>query len=128
MPHDRVGSDFSWLQGPSQKEQQEKDCEAEESFLYGSQERESSAIASCPERRGRAQEPRQEHVRKVQQHLQNSSRTASALLDSSECEKIRSILRCLGSADVAKGRALEASLSRGEALGCKVDLLLSARG
>lgn len=119
LPHDRVGSDFSWLQGPSQTVQKEKDFEAEESFLYRNEQSKSSEIFSCSEKRGRAQ-PAQlysqtrsssEHL---QQHLQNTSRMASALLDSTECEKIKSILKRLGSADMAKGQAPEASFSKGE--------------
>lgn len=118
LPHNRVGSDFSWLQGPSQKE-----FEAEESFLYGNEERKSSEILSCSEKHGRAQEPKHcNHTLRSSEHLQNTSKIASALLDSTECEKIKSILKCLGSADVAKGQALETSFSKGESLGFKVYL------
>lgn len=120
LPHDRVGSDFSWLQGPSQKDQKEDDFKAEESFLYGNEERKSSEIFSCREKRGRAQQPQHEHLRNVQQHLQSTSRIASALLDSTESENIKSILKCLGSADMAKAQALETSFSKGESLGFKV--------
>lgn len=134
LPHDRVGRDFSWLQGSSQKERKEKDIEAEESFLYGNEESRSSEISSGG-KHGRAQEAQlsnhtrsgSEQLRKVQRHLQSTSRMASALLDSTECEKIRSILKCLGSEDTARGQALEASFSKGESPGFKgsVGCLLS---
>lgn len=126
LPHNRVGSDFSWLQGSSQKERKEKDIEAEESFLYGNEESKSSEILSSG-KHGRAQEAQLSHhtlsnseqLRKVQQHLQSTSRMPSALLDSTECEKIRSILKCLGSADTARGQALEASFIKSESPGFK---------
>ena len=37
LPHERVGNDFSWLQGTSEEEtkKEEVDVEDEESFLYG---------------------------------------------------------------------------------------------
>lgn len=40
LPHDRVGSDFSWLQASSQEDstvQKAKELEDEESFLYGNE-------------------------------------------------------------------------------------------
>lgn len=118
LPHDRVGSDFSWLQGSVQR----KDAvfEAEESFLYEDTRKappKSFPETFCRENHSRAQEAsgifdlqQQRHndtVRSfdqlfdVQQHLQSTSRMASALLDSSQCEKIRSILQCL---DMEKGQ------------------------
>lgn len=120
LPHDRVGSDFSWLQGPSQKDHKERDFEADESFLYANEESKSSEIFSCRERHDRAQDPQHQHLRNVQQHLRNTPRIASALLDSNECEKIKSILKCLGSADTVTGQALEASFSKGESPALKV--------
>lgn len=39
LPHERVGSDFSWLQGPIEDvEHKKEDVEDEESFLYGNEE------------------------------------------------------------------------------------------
>lgn len=48
-----------------------------------------------------------EDLLNVQQRLQNTSRIASALLDSSTCESIKSILSCLGSAHVVTGQEPE---------------------
>lgn len=48
-----------------------------------------------------------EDLLNVQQHLQNTSRIASALLDSSTCERIKSILSCLGAAHVVRGQGPE---------------------
>lgn len=106
LPHDRVGSDFSWLQGPSQKEQKEKKFEAEDSFSYRKEESRSSEIFSCREKRGR------KNVEAQAERVRSASGVASDLLDSSGCEKIKRILKCLDSADTAKAQALE-TLSRG---------------
>lgn len=66
---------------------------------------------SCHENLGGALDGQQHHALEdllnVQQHLQNTSRMASALLDSSTCERIKSILSCLGSAHVVRGRGPE---------------------
>lgn len=48
-----------------------------------------------------------EDLLSVRQHPQNTSRIASALLDSSTCERIKNILSCLGSAHVVAGEEPE---------------------
>lgn len=145
LPHDRVGSDFSWLQAPTQKKpgvQKDDGFEAEESFLYGNKDTAKASSRSsetfCSEKRGRtstaAFDSEQHHTRSglsdlqnVQKHLQGASMVASDLLDSGECEKIKSILKCLGSAEEPEEerllasapteQPLESSFSKGEDLG-----------
>jgi len=111
LPHDRVGSDFSWLQAhttpPAAVAVKVEELEDEESFLYGNEDARgkradgSSAalLASFPQ--GSEQADRQEAASAGgQQHQQ--SRSILADLDSSEFEKIRNILKSLGSADVSE--------------------------
>ncbi|XP_056903028.1 uncharacterized protein si:ch211-195b21.5 isoform X2 [Takifugu flavidus] len=115
LPHDRVGSDFFWLQAPNQKDSgvhKDEALEAEESFLYGKEAASRSfSETSCREKPGGAPETSTfggvEDLLNVQQHLQNTSRIASALLDSSTCERIKSVLSCLGSAHVVTGQEPE---------------------
>lgn len=60
LPHDRVGSDFSWLQAPTQKKpgvQKDDGFQAEESFLYGNKD-----TAKASRRLGSAQEPEEERL------------------------------------------------------------------
>ena len=103
LPHERVGGDFSWLQGPSPKDRKEKGFETQESRH---EERDPAEIFSYGEGRVRGREAQQER-------LQNASRMASTLLDTSECERIKSILKGLGSADMAGRQVLESSFSKG---------------
>ncbi|XP_029688345.1 uncharacterized protein isoform X2 [Takifugu rubripes] len=115
LPHDRVGSDFFWLQAPNQKDSgvhKDEALGAEESFLYGKEAASRSfSETSCREKPGGAPETSTfggvEDLLNVQQHLQNTSRIASALLDSSTCERIKSVLSCLGSAHVVTGQEPE---------------------
>lgn len=131
LPHDRVGSDFSWLQGQSQEDttvQKADELEDEESFLYGNEDtggkqpNKSSATLFAPfsqmSEQGKLQGMdvsalcSQQHesilsgsgnLLDLKQHLQiTSSRLASAKLDSTECEKIKNILKSQGTADISK--------------------------
>ncbi|XP_035518943.1 serine/arginine-rich splicing factor 11 isoform X2 [Morone saxatilis] len=121
LPHDRVGSDFSWLQVQSQEDstvRKADELEDEESFLYGNEEVEgkqankSSKITSTTIFTAFSQIG--EHVKpqemdslalgsQQQQPLQmTSSSLVSSNLDSSECEKIKNILESLGTADISE--------------------------
>lgn len=128
LPHDRVGSDFSWLQVPSQEDstvQKANELEDEESFLYGNEDtgkqssKTSSAAFSQIREHGKLQEmdslalsSQQHHQNKsifscfgdlldLKQPLQmSSSSIASANPDSSECEKIKNILKSLDTAEI----------------------------
>lgn len=86
--------------------------------MYGKEAARSFSETSCGEKPGGAPETSavaldgQQHrtsedLPNVQQHLQNTSRIASALLDSSTCERIKSILSCVGSAGVVAGQEPE---------------------
>ncbi|XP_031695801.1 uncharacterized protein LOC116378133 isoform X2 [Anarrhichthys ocellatus] len=126
LPHDRVGSDFSWLQVRSQEDSavlKAHELEDEESFLYGNEDtggkqakKSSTALfASFPQIGKHAK--LQEVASSGSQHHQSKSifssfgdlfdlkqplqMNSSADLDSSECEKIRNILKSLGTADVS---------------------------
>ncbi|KAM6922636.1 uncharacterized protein PEZ65_010988 isoform 2-T2 [Lycodopsis pacificus] len=121
LPHDRVGSDFSWLQVRSQEDSavlNAHELEDEESFLYGNEDTggkqaKKSSIGEHAKLQKMASSGSQHHQNKsifssfgdlfdLKQPLQmNSSSVASADLDSSECEKIRNILKSLGTADVS---------------------------
>lgn len=125
LPHDRVGSDFSWLQVPSQEKANE--LEDEESFLYGNEDtgqqssKSFSAAFSQIGEHGKLEEMNSLAL-SSQQHQQNkssfsnfrdllalkqpfeltSSSIASANLDSSESEKIKNVLKSLGTADISE--------------------------
>lgn len=128
LPHDRVGSDFSWLQVPSQEDstvQKANELEDEESFLYGNEDngphssKSSSAAFSQIGEHGKLQEMNSLAI-SSQQHHQNksvfsnfedllvvkqplemtSSNIASANMDSIESEKIKTILKSLGTVDI----------------------------
>ncbi|XP_013858032.1 uncharacterized protein si:ch211-195b21.5 [Austrofundulus limnaeus] len=87
LPHERVVSDFSWLNEKSQEEisiLKAKEFEEEESFLYGT---ETSSLLG-----GHAKLL----VDMKQPHQMALSTFASASLDKMECEKIKNILNSLG--------------------------------
>lgn len=134
LPHDRVGSDFSWLQAQSQEDstvQKADELEDEESFLYGSEDigkkqtnNSSATLFAEFSQIGEHEKPQemdglvlgsqQHHQNKFinssfrdlidlkQPHKINSSSLTSANLDSSECEKIKNILKSLGTADISE--------------------------
>lgn len=134
LPHDRVGSDFSWLQARSREDptvQKADELEDEESFLYGSEDigkkqtdNSSATLFAAFSQIGEREKPRemeslvlgsqQHHQNKfinssckdlidLKQPLQiNSLSLTSANLDSSECEKIKNILKSLGTADISE--------------------------
>lgn len=129
LPHDRTGSDFSWLQGQSQEDSavlKAEELEDEESFLYGNEDtggkqasKTSTALFATFSQIG-------EHTKLQEtdcsgsQHYQSKSifssagdpfdlkqpfhmtPTSIANLDSSECEKIKNILKSLGTADISE--------------------------
>lgn len=123
LPHDRVGSDFSWLQVPSQEDstvQKANELEDEESFLYGNEDNgppSSKSSSAAFEEHSKLQEMNslalssQQHHQSmfsnfedllvVKQPLEmTSSNIASANLDSIESEKIKNILKSLGTVDI----------------------------
>ncbi|GAA6218664.1 uncharacterized protein LOC108895769 isoform X3 [Lates japonicus] len=134
LPHDRVGSDFSWLQGQSQEDatvQKADELEDEESFLYGNEDTggkqlskssatlfaafsqmaeqgklqgmDVSALCSQQHRQTKSILSGPGNLLDLKQHLQiTSSRLASAKLDSTECEKIKNILKSQGTADISE--------------------------
>lgn len=126
LPHDRVGSDFSWLQVPSQAEstvQKTKELEDEESFLYGNDNTCKQKTASSPlskiGEQGKLQKvdslafsSQQHHHKSVftschnvldmKPLLQVSSSLASANVDSSECENIKNIFKSLDTAELSE--------------------------
>ncbi|XP_073337807.1 uncharacterized protein [Pagrus major] len=134
LPHDRVGSDFSWLQAQSQEDstvQKADELEDEESFLYGNEDigekqanNSSATLFAALSQIGEHDKPQemdslalgsqQHHQNKfiyssfrdlidLKQPLQmNSSSLTSANLDNSECEKIKNILKSLGTADISE--------------------------
>lgn len=133
LPHDRVGSDFSWLQAQSQEDPVVKktaEFEDEESFLYGNEDtggkksNNSTALFAAYSQIGeyKPQHNTMDDALNSQHHHQNksifsnygdlrdlkqpvqitSSGLASANLDSSECEKIKNILKSLGTVDISE--------------------------
>lgn len=148
LPHDRVGSDFSWLQAQSQEDsavQKADELEDEESFLYGNEDigakqanKSSTILFEAFSQLGEHAKPMEmDNPALGDQHYQNtsifssfgdivdlkqpfqmtSSSLASASLDSSECEKIKNILKSLGTANISeimvkmKGQKEEKQLS-----------------
>lgn len=128
LPHDRVGSDFSWLQAQSQEDSdvwKANELEDEESFLYGNEDiggkqanKSSTSLFAAFARIGenaklQEMDSQMHHQNKsifsgfgdlldLKQPIQmTSSSLASANLDSSECEKIRNILKSLGTTDIS---------------------------
>lgn len=127
LPHDRVGSDFSWLQVPSQEEstvQKTKELEDEESFLYGNdntwkQTTASSALSKIGEQ-GKLQKAdslafssQQHHHKSVFTSCSNvldmkpllqvsSPSVAFASVASSECENIKNIFKSLDTAELSE--------------------------
>lgn len=113
LPHDRVGNDFSWLQGKSQEDssvQKVDELEDEESFLYGS---EASTLVG-------------EHTRNLQKTVcpalgSQQGHQSNCLfsgfrdvlcpkqpfqIDSMECEKNKIISKNLGtSSEIGEGMA-----------------------
>ncbi|XP_070772656.1 NK-tumor recognition protein [Enoplosus armatus] len=134
LPHDRVGSDFSWLQAQSQEDsaaQKANELEDEESFLYGNEDTGLKQASQSSNTLFAAFSKIGEHAKKQemdslslgsQQHHQNkslfssfgelpdlkqplqmtSSSLVTANLDSSECEKIKNILKSLGTGDISE--------------------------
>lgn len=122
LPHDRVGSDFSWLQAESQQESavvNAEELEDEESFLYGNEDtgekqtnKSSTTLFAAYKPQGMDSSGSQQNkpifssfgdMLDLKQTLQmTSSSVASASLDSSECEKIKNILKSLDTVDVGK--------------------------
>lgn len=129
LPHDRVGSDFSWLQVQSQEDSavlKADVLEDEESFLYGNEDtrgkeaKKSSTTLFTPfpgigelaKPRAMAHSGSQHHQKSrfstfggpldLKQPQMTSPSVASANLDSIEYEKIRNILESLGKADVSE--------------------------
>lgn len=119
-----MGSKFSWLQGPSQADftlKKENELEDEESFLYGNEDtgqqtskssvafsefgehgklQELSGLDSCNEQDNEKKPIFSSFVDplNLKPPLQNTSSYTSAILDSNKCEKIKSIIRNLGTA------------------------------
>lgn len=86
LPHERVVSDFSWLQEKSQEEisiLKAREFEEEESFLYGTETH--SLLGDRAQLLDYAKQPRQ----------MAPSTFASASLSKMECEKIKNILSSL---------------------------------
>lgn len=130
LPHDRVGSDFSWLQVQSQEDtvvRKTAEFDDEESFLYGNEDtgekQSNTALFAAYSQIGEHVKPQHNKMESCaldSQHHQNksifsncgdlldskqplqisSSGLASANLDSSECEKIKNILKSLGTVDI----------------------------
>lgn len=136
LPHERVGGDFSWLQGRSQEDltvQRAKELDDEESFLYGSEEtggkqdnkspanlfaafsqigktlHRQEADVLAPHSQSHHHQTKSTLTRsgdkldwnQVQPPQATASTLSSPNLDSSECEKIKRILKSLGTADIS---------------------------
>ena len=81
LPHDRVGSDFSWLQAQSQEDsaaQKVKELEDEESFLYGNEDdggkqanKPSTALFAAYSQSGEHAKQQEVESSGSQQHHQN---------------------------------------------------------
>ncbi len=134
LPHDRVGSDFSWLQANSQEDstvRKADELEDEESFLYGNtdigdkqvnesstplftffsqigkhtklQELDTAALGSQHHHLNKSELSSSGNLLDPKQPLQiMSSSLASSSLGSSEGEKIKNILKSLGTADISE--------------------------
>ncbi|KAF7667945.1 hypothetical protein LDENG_00040580 [Lucifuga dentata] len=127
LPHDRVGSDFSWLQTPikedSKSDQKTDDFEDEESYLYGKEDtkvQQGSNSTTRPlapfSQTGELSTSQCNEMDSSglgsQKHHQNKSIFSSfgdtslslvaANLDNNECEKIKNVLKTLGTADISE--------------------------
>lgn len=109
LPHDRVSIDFSWLHTPSQEESntgRKYDVDDEESYLYGTEDskyttRSSSQIEEhSASQRNDMDGLSQNHQQSVFGSFGDSLSAVAASLDSNECEKIKSVLKTLGTADI----------------------------
>ncbi|XP_077351339.1 uncharacterized protein LOC144001149 isoform X2 [Festucalex cinctus] len=107
LPHDRVGSDFSWLQPKSQTASKADRVEDEEWFLYGD---ENSPKKTLPLMTNELVQPKCDEMKtcdlgsQQQNHDKSNFRVLDGLsssqvfanLDNNECEKIKKILNNLG--------------------------------
>ncbi|KAM6997655.1 uncharacterized protein LKV04_006280 [Tautogolabrus adspersus] len=94
LPHDRVGCDFSWLQTQSEEVsavQKSDELEDEESFLYGNGEHDKP----------QGKDSHSQNRSMFNSLEMTSLNLASANLDSIECEKVKNILKSLGSTDIS---------------------------
>ncbi|MED6288884.1 hypothetical protein CHARACLAT_030796 [Characodon lateralis] len=116
LPHDRVGSDFSWLKDKSQEDisvQKAKELEDEESFLYGAEASSQNTGHVKVEKINCSSVGSQQNMPlfggfsnlvdpKEPQQMALSA-FSSVSLDSMECEKIKNILSSLsGTSDIGK--------------------------
>lgn len=120
LPHDRVGSDFSWLQARSQEDSPDKkakELEDEESFLYGNEEtsKSSTALFAAYARIEDQAKPQERDASSPASHQKNNLFSSfgdvpslkqthpipSTTLHSYESEKIKDILKGLGTADIS---------------------------
>ncbi|XP_061767064.1 uncharacterized protein si:ch211-195b21.5 isoform X4 [Nerophis ophidion] len=108
LPHDRVGSDFSWLQPQSQMSTRADEYEDEESFLYGNEDATDKISATLPT--GDLVKPDGDKMKSCnlgsEWHFGNKSNfsisggqlypsQAFPSLDNKECEKLKNILKGL---------------------------------
>lgn len=100
LPHDRVGSDFSWLQVHRQENDTVHKADAledEESFLYGGEDiRGQDASAICSWRSSF------DHSGHEAKQAPPSGASGPARLDNSDYEKIKEILRSAGVANMSE--------------------------
>lgn len=129
LPHDRVGSDFSWLQSTKEEDSTDRkaeELEDEESFLYGNEgtgrkptTKSSTALFPVFSQTGEHSKLHKMDVSAPSSQQHNKSMSAlgsfgdlldlkvplqmisSFNLDSGDYEKIRSILRSQGTADIS---------------------------
>lgn len=135
LPHDRIVSDFSWLHASHEKESSFKaahELEDEELFLYGNYDttQQSSKTPSTDFYQNGGQSKQELNIFTPQTQKQDkptlgslgdfvpkqppqvtSSSFASSYLDSSECEKLKNILK---SVNLASGTDRNAQQSREE--------------
>ena len=111
LPHDRVGSDFSWLQAQSQEDftaQKADELDDEESFLYGNEDtggKQDHITSTTPFSAFSQTAPSSQQSifssfgdrLDLKQPLQI---TSSINLDNSEFEKIKNILKSQGTANI----------------------------
>lgn len=127
LPHDRVVSDFSWLHASHEKESTYKaarELEDEELFLYGNydttQKMEKTPSANFYQNGGESKQELNIFTTQIQKRDQRtlgslgdfvpvrplqvtSSSFASSYLDSSECEKLKNILKSVSLASETQG-------------------------
>ncbi|XP_061914954.1 uncharacterized protein si:ch211-195b21.5 [Entelurus aequoreus] len=129
LPHDRVGSDFSWLQPQSQMTTRADEYEDEESFLYGNEDATDKMFATFPT--GDLVKPDCDKKKSCnlgsQQHLSNKSdfsisggqlysSQAFPSLDNKECEKLKNILKGLRKTQSSNSTEKTACHSEGKPL------------